>query len=48
MQFMPNDSIAKFNPARFPFFDGITYARLPTLIIMILGCDVDAHGMKGV
>lgn len=48
MQLLPKESKAKFNPAEFPFFDGVKYPRLRALIMVLLGCDVYADGMKGV
>jgi hypothetical protein len=48
MKFLPSESKATFSPAEFPFFEGIMHHRLCALIMLILGCDVNKCGMKGV
>jgi hypothetical protein len=48
MSLLPQKSVAKFLPAQNALFDGFTTPKLCALMMVILGCNVYVHGMKGV
>jgi hypothetical protein len=48
MSLLPQKSVAKSLPAQNALFDGVTNPKFCELMMVILGCNVYVHGMKGV